>query len=721
MLESYNLAAVKVREDIIIIIDKSVRENFGKRKDNYLILDPESLARLSGRVLDGATDEPVFGSQVTIPKLKLGTLTNENGYFELQIPNEETFQMDIQYLGFDTRSFVVGISAFGEVGNIEVSLQTASMELEGITVTANRSDELVKSRIAGVEKLNIKDIKELPTFFGEVDPIRNLTTLPGVSTAGDISSGFNVRGGQSGQNLIRQDNAIIYNPTHLFGFFSAFNPDMINSVLLYKGGGPSTFGGRVSSVLDIKLRNGDAGKFSIKGGVGMISSRLTIEGPIVKSKSSFLIGGRISYADWLLKASNNFDLRNSSADFNDLNVKLFQTVNDNNFISISGYRSYDSFRLNSDSTFSWGTTNIALNWDHTFNDQLTSNVSLTSSNYYSEIINDNELEAFRYKNSINNLALKSDFIYSQSESVSYNFGLDINSSSLEPGKLDVEEGSNSIPININDQHSLEMAAFVQSDFDLSSKLALSAGLRYSHFLRLGEDAIYEFDYNNIKGRYPAIVDTTYYTNNEIIKNYNGLEPRISLRYLINPNASIKASYYRGFQYLHLVSNTTSITPTDYWISSGPYLKPQIGDQFSLGYFGILKNEDYEYSAELFYKHVNNTVDYIEGADITLNEALEAGLSQGVGTAYGIELFLKKSHGPLNGWLSYTYSRSLLEFDSENEILRVNEGEKYPSNYDQPHNLSCVITYKLGPRTTLSSNFNYKTGKTHYCSNFQVYL
>ena len=709
MLKPFNLTAVKVRENVMFILDQSTWEEFGKRKGNYLLINPKTHGKLSGQVLEAGSGDPVYGSQVVIPQFKLGTLTDENGKFELTVPSDIVLRIDIQYLGYDTKSYLIGFSEFADESSISTTLVSSSMELEGIIVTGDRTDNNIQNRLAGIEKLNIKDIKELPTFFGEVDPIRSLATLPGVSISGEISSGFNVRGGQSGQNLIRQDEGIIYNPTHLFGFFSAFNPDMISSVELYKGGGPASFGGRVSSVLDIKLRNGDAGRFTLKGGIGMVSSRLAVEGPIVKSKSSFLIAGRISYADWLLQATDHAQLKRSSADFNDINAKFFQTINENNFLTISGYRSYDSFRLNSDSTFSWSTNNLAVDWDHTFNQRLVSNFSLVSSNYYSKVNNYNEIEAFRYKNSIQNLTLNGDFIFTRKEQESLNTGFEVNYTTIEPGKLDPTELNNTVPVDINDQHSLEMAAFVQTDFEITSKLAVSAGLRYSHFLRLGEDAIFEYDYGKIQGRYPTIVDTTYYANNEVIESYNGLEPRISLRYLINQNNSFKASYYRGYQYQHLVSNTTSVTPQDYWISSGPYLRPLIGDQYSLGYFRNTNN-GYELSVEAFYKDMDNVVDYIEGADITLNEALEAGLAQGKGTAYGAELLVKKGQGRVNGWLSYTYSRSLLEFSSDIESLHINDGEEYPANYDQPHNISLVLNYQLGPRTTLSSNFNYQTGR-----------
>ena len=336
VLETFGLTAVKVKENVLFIIDKQASEEFGKRKGNYLLINSQNSGRLTGVVTESGSNNRIPGSQVVIPGTGKGTLTNEQGQYDLAVPSGEVFRLDIQYLGYDTKSYLVGFSPYGEEYTIDASLITSSMELEGVVVTADRSDQTVRSKVAGVERLDIEAIKELPTFFGEVDPIRSLATLPGISISGEIASGFNVRGGQSGQNLLIQDDAIIYNPTHLFGFFSAFNPDMVSNVELYKGGGPATFGGRVSSVLDVKLRNGDAGRISVKGGIGMISSRLSVEGPVIKDKSTLLIGGRVSYADWLLKATDNIDLRNSSADFYDVNMKYFHTINDNNFISISG-------------------------------------------------------------------------------------------------------------------------------------------------------------------------------------------------------------------------------------------------------------------------------------------------------------------------------------------------------------------------------------------------
>ena len=487
---------------------------------------------------------------------------------------------------------------------------------------------------------------------------------------------------------------------------------MVSGVTLYKGGGPSNFGGRISSILDVTLKNGDAGKTKVSGGVGLVSSRLAVEGPIVKNRSSYMLGGRISYCNWLIKSTDDIQLRNSSANFHDITAKIFHTINDNNFLTLSAYNSYDAFSLATDSTFSWGTFNASLKWDHTFNDNVSSTLNISNSNYHSDVESFSEIESFTYRNAITNYALKYDVNFGVGEDSKVLAGLELNGTAIEPGKLVPASDAENVAFqNMNDQQMAEGAIYVQTDLSLSEKFSLSAGLRYSHFLRVGKDDIYVFDYNNIKGRYPAISDTIRYGSNDIIKQYHGFEPRVSVRYLLTPDVSLKASYYRGYQYMHLISNTTSTTPQDYWIASGPYLKPQIGDQYSLGYFQNLVDNQYEFSVEGFYKDIHHAVDYIEGADITLNPALEAGLSQGKGKAYGVEVFIKKNTGRFNGWLSYTYSRSLRKFDAQTTgNLTINEGKYYPAAFDQPHILNLVLNYRVGERSYFSANFNYSTGR-----------
>lgn len=710
-LQSYRL--IKAQDDVIFIVDRKLAEQYDLDKDKCLVMQKEGEGTITfqGIVLNGKTGEPLTGARVYFPELKRGDASAMDGTFVISDIPQETLTLDMQYVGFESEFYLVGFSQLGAEKLHSFTLFPESKELETVTITAQRIDHNVVANLSGVESMNIARIKAIPTFMGEVDPIRSITTLPGVSTAGELASGFNVRGGDTGQNLILQDGAPIYNPSHLFGFFSAFNPDIVNNVTLYKGGGPANFGGRVSSVLDISLRTGDISKHSVSGGVGLVSSRLAAEGPIIRNKLSYVVGGRISYANWLVHATDDIQLKNSSAKFNDFTTKILYKPNDNNIVTVSFYRGYDDFRFATDSIFSWGTANGSLKWDHTFNEKVFGALTMFRSSYSSEVESISPIEGFTYANAIDNAGLKYELSYSFGSQNKIIAGIESVGTLLEPGELqpnsDVE---NILPQDMSDQHAVESAAFVQLDYELTSKWSVAAGLRYSNFLRLGEDGIYVYDFNNMKGRYPMITDTIDYQSGDVIRRYGGFEPRLSLRYLINTKASLKLSYFRGYQYLHLITNTTSTTPQDYWVTSGPDLAPQIGDQFSLGYFQNLKNDSYEISLESFYRDISNSIDYIEGADITLNPMLEAGLIQGKGVAYGLEVFVRKKSGRLSGWIAYTYSRSLKKYEQGAGRNTINNGEYYPSAFDQPNRVNVIASYRLGARVVASANFNYSTGR-----------
>jgi len=701
----------RVSERVVFIVERA-SDKFGDRRSDYIVLKRPDAREVTvqGRLTDSGNGEPIVGAQVLINDSNSGTLTDVEGNFSLRLATDRIHYLTLKFVGYENYHYIIGFSPHGSQTRIDVSLFPESKQLESVTVTAEQIDVNVKSELSGMQRLNIETIKSIPTFMGEVDPVRSLTTLPGVTTAGELASGFNVRGGEAGQNLILQDGAPIYNPSHLFGFFSAFNPDMVSDVSLFKGGGPANFGGRISSVLKVDLRNGDAGKHTISGGVGLVSSRLSVEGPLERGKSSYMVGGRVSYTNWLIRATNDAQLKKSAANFYDLTGKLFFTLNDNNFLSITGYTSQDDFRLGTDSVFSWGTINASLRWDHKIDERLSFVFTAFNSNYYSDVTSLDETESFVYQNEINTTGIKFDLNYDKSETWNLLGGFEANHVLLEPGKIRPTGEVNVVPMDMRDQRGIETAVYVQADFDLSEKLGITAGLRYSQYLRMGPDEIFTFDYSNIEGRYPSITDATYYKSGKIIKTFGGLEPRISLRYLLRDNLSLKASYYRGYQYLHLISNTTSTTPQDYWVASGPYLRPEIGDQYSLGVFTNLSDNKYEISVEGFYKETRDAVDFIEGADITLNPALEAGLAQGRGLAYGVETLLRKNPaGRFDGWLSYTWSRSLRKFESS-EFTTIDEGRYYASSYDKPHNVSLVLNYHLGDRTILSANFSYSTGR-----------
>lgn len=705
-----NFLVFQYTDEIIFIVDKKVADKYALNKDNFLVFHGRA-NQITGSVEDAITGDALNGARIYLPELRRVVASGADGRFALDVPEDNIIVVDVAYVGYDANRYVIGYSSQGAPPHFTAKLLPESRELEGVTITADRIDENVTGRLSGVETLSITTLKTLPAFMGEIDPIRSLTTLPGVSTTGELASGFNVRGGEAGQNLVRQDGAIIYNPSHLFGFFSAFNPELVSNVTLYKGAGPANFGSRISSVLDVSLRNGDATKHMVSGALGLISSGLTLEGPIVRSKSSYLVGGRISHTNWLLKATDNISLRNSAANFRDITAKIFLTVDENNFLTLSGYNSYDDFKLATDSVFSWGTSNLSLRWDHTFHEHAFGALTVSTSNYFSQIHSINEIEGFKYRNAISNLGLKYDFTRMTNEKSNVIIGLEANGTLLEPGRLTPDEHSPNVTAqDMQDQRSIETAFYFQWDQDLTEKWSLSAGLRYGYYMRLGDEDIYVFNYDEMDGRYPSVSDTITYDRGEVMKRYSGLEPRISLRYLINESSSIKGSYFRGFQYQHLISNTSSTTPQDYWVSSGHYLRPQRGDQYTLGLFKNLKNNSYELSLEGFYKNIEDAVDYIEGADITLNPALEAGLSQGTGLAYGLEALLKKSSGRLTGWLAYTYSRSLRRFVQEGRNAMINNGEYYPSTFDQPHHATLILSYQLSPRSFVSSNFTYSTGR-----------
>ncbi|WP_258105171.1 TonB-dependent receptor [Marinoscillum sp. MHG1-6] len=710
---SFGLALVKASDKIALIVDEQTERTLGRIKSNYLVVNTENSSgrfRLEGKIKEADYNEPLVGAQIVIKDLESGTLSDINGHFELWLPMGY-HNVEIRNVGHSNSNFVIGYSSLAEATGVSITMFPSVTELDELVITAEKENINIKQTYAGVESMGIEAIKMMPTFLGEINPIKSITALPGVSSVGEIASGYNVRGGEAGQNLILQDRSVIYNPTHLFGMFSAFNPDIVSNVSLHKGAGPPSFGGRVSSVLDISLRNGDLNRNIWSAGVGIISSHLTTEGPIIKDRLSYIIGGRYSYSDWFLKALNNEGLNDSNADFYDITGKLTYKLNDKNYISLSGYSSHDCFKVEGDSTYSWNSLNFNILWDHTFGAVWSSSLSLSRSQYSSQIDNEYVLDAFTYKNGINDLSLKFDLTFKRSEKMAMNFGLDANYYLLRPGEVIPSDSLNNTPaIRISNQRIFQPACYYEISIEPTEKVGLNIGLRYSQFYRMGPEDILSFDYNNFDGRNSNIQDSLSYAAGEVVKFYHNLEPRISMRYAFNDKNAVKAGYGRATQYLHLMSNTTSTTPYDYWISSGPHLKPLISDQFTFGYFKNLKENTYELSVEAFYKVIHNAVDYYDGADITVNPALESVLSQGRGLSYGLELYMKKAKGEVNGWVAYTYSRSLRRFEPDQVGRIINQGKYYPSIFDQPHNLTVVLNYRARERVSYSANFSYSTGR-----------
>jgi len=698
--------------NLIVVLNQEKKSTIQKYKsdesDLVIIGDNSGLkgetATIQGKLLDGAFNEPLLGAQIYVKSLNIGSTSDLDGNYQVRLPIGR-FVMEVSYVGYETKVFPVLITSSG---SLNVELFASTFQLEEVFVSAQAVDNNVKGSVSGLERMNIETIKKLPTFLGEIDPVKSMVALPGVSTQGDVSSGFIVRGGEAGQNLILQDGAIIYNPSHMFGFFSAFNPELINDMLLYKGGGPANYGGRISSVMNLKFKNGDLEKVKFSGGFGIVSSRVLLEVPIIKKKSSLMVSGRTSYTEWLLNAFPRIDPKKNESKFYDTHVKYYHKVNDTDQFTTSFYLSDDKFRISSDTTNGWQTKNFTFQWDHLFNKANLLTFQFANSNYTSGTWDDITARQFEYKNAISNWQGSVNFLHNFSQTNKLLTGIDANYTKNNPGYLKPAT-SNIVtePFESNKQYGLESAFFVQHDIDLTTRFSISSGIRFSLFNRLGPEQVYQFQE---PARFPVVSDSTVFAKNEIIKTYFGIEPRLSMRYLLTASSSVKFSYYRINQYYHLISNSVSVNPLDYWMASGPQLEPQKGNQFSIGYFKNSEDNMYEFSSELFYKTVQNSIDYIEGAEIEFNKYIESNLIQGLGTAYGAEFMLKKNTGTLNGWIAYTYSRSLRKFNSSKEILTVNNGNYYPSNNDKPHDLSVVLSYQLSGRIILSSNFSYSTGR-----------
>ncbi|MDR9457933.1 MAG: TonB-dependent receptor [Salegentibacter sp.] len=664
---------------------------------------------LSGTITDASSNETLIGVNVLIPSLNTGVVTNEYGFYSLKIP-EGTYELVISYLGFQTISESITISS---QTSLNFKLKESSEYLDEIIIS-QRSDGLnIKKPEMSLNKLSINTIQKMPVIFGEVDVIKSLLLLPGVSNAGEGSSGFNVRGGAVDQNLILLDEATIYNSSHLFGFFSVFNPDAIKDLKLYKGGIPAKYGGRVSSVLDIYQRDGNSREFKMQGGIGAISSRLLAEGPIVKNKGSFLIGGRSSYAHLFLKFTDN----ENSAYFYDLNTKLSYRLDDKNKLLFSGYFGRDVFSLSRNFTNTYGNTVLNLRWNHIFSDNIFSNLSVIYSDYYYGLTLG--FVGFNWDSGIKNLNLKYDFDHYLNDTFQLKYGLQNTYYDFNPGEIEpIDETSGINYFKLTNKYALESAVYFSAEHTISEKLSAEYGLRYSGFYRIGRDelSIYENDspvvYNEDRDIYEEgqPIGTQTYESGEIISSFGNFEPRLSIAYSFNDNQSVKASYNRMAQYLHLISNTSSPTPLDVWTPSGPFIDPQILDQYAFGYFRNFKDGTYSLEAETFYKDIQNRIDYVNGANLIANNNIERVILNGKSRAYGLEILFRKNEGKFTGWLAYTLSRSEQKTPGRTPVeTGINGGDWYKSNYDKTHDVSITASYEVSKKWEFNANFSFQTG------------
>lgn len=664
---------------------------------------------LSGTVLDD-NNQPIPGANIIIDDSNRGTVSNENGKYSIKLA-KGNYTIKVTYLGFKTIEQQI---TFNNDKTLNFNLVPQTEDLQEVVVSDNIEGINIRDPEMSVSKLDASSIKKIPVVFGEVDVIQSLLQLPGVSNAGEGASGFNVRGGATDQNLILIDDALIYNSSHLFGFFSIFNPDAVKNLKLYKGGIPANYGGRVSSVLDIKQKTGNTQKLKGEGGIGVISSKLTLEGPIQKDKSSFLLSGRGTYAHLFLKLTDN----SNSAYFYDLNTKLNFNIDEKNSLSFSGYYGLDYVNINDSFTNIYGNAFGILDWEHKFNENINSNLNFSYSQYNYEL--DLALVSFNFDNSISNFDLSYQINHTISPNLDLSYGLSSIQYTINPGEIVPTTADSGInPRKLNNKYAFDNAAFLSVNQSLSDKINIQYGLRVSAFLRMEDESIDIYSNNNPllydenRSIYVEATPTETISGNtsRVNESFINLEPRAGISYLIDDNTSIKASYNRMVQNLHLLSNTSSPTPFDVWAPSGTYIKPQKLDQFAFGYFKDFENIPFTLETEVFYKTIDNRIDYIDGANLIANDAIERVILNGEGRAFGLEFYLKKNTGRLTGWLSYTLSRSEQRTPGRtpNEI-GINNGDWYLNGYDKTHDVSLTSSYELNEKWQINSNFVLQTGR-----------
>lgn len=660
---------------------------------NLLFAQSAQKFTISGTIKDSSTGEALIGVVAAVKELPgTGASTNEYGFYSITL-DEGTYHIIYSYLGYRVDTLKISLHQ-----NIKqnMRLATAGSSLQEVKVQATKSNANVTSTQTGTISLSTKEINSIPVFFGEKDVLKTMQLLPGVLSAGDGNSGFYVRGGAADQNLILLDDAPVYNASHLLGFFSVFNSDAIKDVTLYKSGMPSEFGGRLASVEDIRMNDGNDQSYHLNGGIGLIASRLNFEGPIKKGKGSFLLAGRRTYADLFLKLSNNSTLKNSSLYFYDFNAKGNYTLGDKDRIYLSGYFGKDV--LGADNVFgvNWGNATGTFRWNHIFGPKLFSNTSLIYSNYNYNI----DITAAGLNLGINSVikdwGVKEEFQYFPNSKNKILFGLNSTFHTIVPGNLT----SNDTMINstnIQTRYALESAIYAQDEIKISERLKLMGGVRLTTFSLLGPGTFYNYDANG------NTTDSSKYSNGQFVKTYINPEPRFNANYMLNEVSSIKASYDRNVQNLHLLSNSTSSNPTDLWIPSSNNVKPEIADQISIGYYRNFDDNNYEFSVETYYKLMQNQIDYRNGAQLLLNQSVESQLLYGQGRSYGVELFFKKKFGKLTGWIGYTYSNTMTK------ISGINNGSWYPSRQDIPNDVDIVAIYTLNEKWSFSATWVYNTG------------
>lgn len=676
--------------------------NVGKR-----VNDGGKNGTITGSIRDLMTGDPLIGAAIFIEKPEMkGTSADQLGNFSLTLPRGR-HELIIKSVGMKTIRQAINLYSDGTV-NFEMAEEITA--LKEVVVESER-DVKVNSLQLGTEKLDIRTMKNLPLALGETDVLKVMLALPGVQSVGEGSSGINVRGGATNQNLILFNNALVFNPSHLFGFFSSFNPDVVANAELYKSGITPNYGGRISSVLDITSRTGNKKKWTATGGISPITGRITLEGPIIKEKTSLLIGGRTTYSNWILKQIESSELSNSNAAFYDYNAILEHKFGKRHQLTATAYGSRDNFKLQSDTTYTFRDQAYSAVLKSTWSDKLFSATTIAGSVYQYDIKSiENTINAFNLNFYVNQVTIKTEFTYLKNAQSNISGGLEFNRYQIKPGTYTrALPESTVLPLTLPTERSLELAPFVNYNLEITPLLSASAGIRFSYYMNYGPGEIRSYD-NSVPRSISSIIETRAVAAGEKIAQYSGFEPRLSFRYGLSQTQSIKAGFTRMRQYIQMLSNTTAVAPTDIWKIADKYIKPQIGDQLSAGYYHSIPLKALEFSVETYYKWIVSTIDFKSGSELYLNPAMETATLDSKGKAYGVELMLKRNSGRLNGWISYTWSRSLLQTKGKFPIETINNGNWYASPYDKPHAVNLISNYKFNRRINISFTTTYSTGR-----------
>jgi hypothetical protein len=698
---------------LTLLIMSPVMVVFGQGKMDSLIVigkpedaDASTLYRIQGRILNAQNNSPVTGASIFFNGIGKGTTTDEKGEFKMPL-KKGRYRVAVRHIGM--ASLLCTLEVYG-AGIIELRMVEKSSTLDEVIIMAESEDRNIKDPLSGVNVLTIQEIKKISPFLGEVDIIKSLQLLPGISTVGEGASGFHVRGGRTDQNLILLDGIQLFNTSHLLGFFSTFNPDATNSFSLYKGNVPAQYGGRSSSVLDVKVKNGNFEKYKISAGAGLISSRLMVEGPIIKNKTSFLVASRFSYSDWLLQKVKNADVRSSSASFYDITANVAHRFNEKNQLTLTMFQSHDYFRYSKQFGYEYTSSLAGFNWNNIINAKWSTLMSASYGDYRSAYFDPQGADSKTVSNGIGYYHLQENIFFIPNEKHSFTFGLEHTRysgkpESSKPYSPDPFFQNESVPKDTGREYAL----FINDEVVASSKFSFSAGLRFTYYQNIGEDDVFIYPAGIIKTS-TDIIDTLHFSAHDPIATYKGIEPRLSLKISVSAQSSVKISYNRMRQNIHQISNAASPTPVDIWQVSNYYIQPQVADNYSIGYFRNFKQNTFETYFEAYFKSSKSIIEYKNFAELLLNKTLETELVAGEGKSYGAELFLKKNIGEWNGWIAYTYSRSFVKVATTQEQEGINQDEWFPSNYDKPHNLTVVANRKLQKSGSFGFTFTYSTGR-----------